>query len=150
MSEKVVKTFQGMMTRQLLTMSASQNLKSSQVWWHLSFICINLNPLSANPTKWSNTCSLFPMNCLSVFDQFVGLVLKGLKHDLYLNKVLALYISPIFSAILFSVNFECTFHNRLSSNKKPINQIDDCPFISFLLVERFGNTTGESCLLVAL
>ena len=40
-----------------------------------------LCPLSTNPTKWSNTlkqfvCSL-PMNCLSVFDNFVGLALKG-------------------------------------------------------------------------
>ena len=41
-----------------------------------------LNPLSANPTKWSNTLKQFvgnlPTNCLSVFDHFVGLALKGL------------------------------------------------------------------------
>ena len=40
------------------------------------------NPLSANPTKWSNTLKQFvgklPTNCLSVFDHFVGLALKGL------------------------------------------------------------------------
>ena len=34
------------------------------------------NPLSANPTKWSNThkqfACKFPTNCLSVFDLFVG------------------------------------------------------------------------------
>ena len=42
-----------------------------------------LNPLSANPTKWSNTLKQFvgklPTNCLSVFDHFVGLkfYLKG-------------------------------------------------------------------------
>ena len=38
------------------------------------------NPLSNNPTKWSNTLKRFvdklPTNCLSVFDHFVGLVLK--------------------------------------------------------------------------
>ena len=34
----------------------------------------SINPLSANPTKWSNTL------CLSVFDHFVGLALKGLTH----------------------------------------------------------------------
>ena len=43
-----------------------------------------LNPLSANPTKWSNTLKQLvgnlPTNCLSVFDHFVGLALKGLKH----------------------------------------------------------------------
>ena len=33
-----------------------------------------LNPLSANITKWSNT-----LNCLSMFDHFVGLALKGLN-----------------------------------------------------------------------
>ena len=42
-----------------------------------------INPLSANFTKWSNTLKQFacklPTNCLSVFDHFVGLALKGLK-----------------------------------------------------------------------
>ena len=36
-----------------------------------------------NPTKWTNTLKQFvgklPTNCLSVFDHFVGLALKGLK-----------------------------------------------------------------------
>ena len=32
----------------------------------------NFNPLSTNPTN-------LPTNCLSVFDHFVGLALKGLK-----------------------------------------------------------------------
>ena len=45
---------------------------------------IVINPLSANPTKWSNTLKQFvgnlPMNCLSVFDHFVILSLKGLKR----------------------------------------------------------------------
>ena len=40
-----------------------------------------VNPLSANPTEWSNTLKtirrLLPTNCLSVFDHFVGLALKG-------------------------------------------------------------------------
>ena len=42
-------------------------------------------PLSANPTKWSNTLKQFagklPTNCLSVFDHFVGLTLKGLSNS---------------------------------------------------------------------
>ena len=46
--------------------------------WHQSAI----NSLSANFTKWSNTLKQFvgnlPTNCLSVFDHFVGLTLKGL------------------------------------------------------------------------
>ena len=43
-----------------------------------------INPLGANPTKWSNTLKQFvsklPTSCLSVFDHFVGLALK--KFDL--------------------------------------------------------------------
>ena len=44
----------------------------------------NVNPLSANLTKWSSTLKQFfgklPTNGLSVFDYFVGLMLKGLKE----------------------------------------------------------------------
>ena len=44
-----------------------------------------LNPLSANPTKCSNILKLFvgnlPTNCLSVFEYFVRLTLKGLKNN---------------------------------------------------------------------
>ena len=43
-----------------------------------------VNSLSANPTKWSNTLKQFignlPKNCLSVFDHFVKLALKGLTQ----------------------------------------------------------------------
>ena len=44
------------------------------------------NPLSANPTKWSNTLKQFVgnlPNCLSVFDHFMGLALKGLIFEQY-------------------------------------------------------------------
>ena len=43
--------------------------------------CFFRNPLSPNFTKWSNTLKQFVgklwTNCLSVFDHFVGLALKG-------------------------------------------------------------------------
>ena len=43
------------------------------------------NPLSANPVKWSNTLKQFvgnlPTNCLSMFDHFMNLALKGLKSQ---------------------------------------------------------------------
>ena len=46
-----------------------------------------LNPLSTNPTKWSNTLKQFvgnlPTNCLSVFDHFEKLTLKGLSGHMY-------------------------------------------------------------------
>ena len=46
-------------------------------YWQIRF-CIN--SLSANPTKWSNALKqLVGNNCLSVFDQFVKLALKGLN-----------------------------------------------------------------------
>ena len=42
----------------------------------------DLNPLSANPTKWRNTLKQFvgklTTNCLSVFGHFAKLALKGL------------------------------------------------------------------------
>ena len=49
-----------------------------------------INPFSANFTKWSNTLKQFvnlPTNCLSVFDHFVGLVLKGLASKKLLCSV---------------------------------------------------------------
>ena len=45
------------------------------------------NPLNANPEKWSNTLKQivgnFPTICLSVFDHFMNLALKGLNVDCY-------------------------------------------------------------------
>ena len=42
---------------------------------------IMINPFRANFKKWSDTFKQFvgnlPTNCLSVFDNFVGLALKG-------------------------------------------------------------------------
>ena len=56
-------------------------------WLYLNKLCVSalfINPLSANPTTWSNTLKQFvgklPTSCLSVFDHFVRLALKGLKH----------------------------------------------------------------------
>ena len=50
------------------------------ILYALSYL-YTFNPLSANFIKWSNTLKQFvgklPTNCLSVFDYFVGLALKG-------------------------------------------------------------------------
>ena len=44
-----------------------------------------VNPLRANPTKWSDTLKLFVDCCRRVawvcVDYFVGFALKGLKHN---------------------------------------------------------------------
>ena len=57
------------------------------------------NPLSANPTKWPNTLKHFvgklPTNCLSVFEHFVKLALKGLKAYTELITVLD-YLKNVF------------------------------------------------------
>ena len=46
-----------------------------------------VNPLNANPTKWSNTLKQFvgnlPTNCLSRFDHYLGLALKGFRYIFY-------------------------------------------------------------------
>ena len=58
---------------QPLTIFAKRHLKCSK-----GFLIRLLNPLSANPGKWSNTCSL------SVIDHFVGLV-QRLRSETYLS-----------------------------------------------------------------
>ena len=68
-------------------------LKSIQNLWGVVLqaekATLQFNPLSANFTKWSNTLKQFvgklPTNCLSVFDHFVGLALKGLRKRPILN-----------------------------------------------------------------
>ena len=61
---------------------------------------LNLNPFGANFTKSSNTLRQLvgnlPTNCLSVFDHFVGLVLKRLI-TLAVNSVFMFFYSEVFS-----------------------------------------------------
>ena len=51
---------------------------------NMSFFLNISYPLSSNPIKWSNTLKQFvaklPTNCLSLFDHFVELTLKGLSY----------------------------------------------------------------------
>ena len=77
----------------LLNKSLMENLifcAVSLAFWSLGIaakfyflILSKFNPLSVNPTKWSNTLKQFvgilPTNCLSVFDYFVGLALKRIS-----------------------------------------------------------------------
>ena len=65
---------------------------------------VAFNPLSSNPTKWSNTLKQFvgirrqqPMDCLSVLDHLVGLAIKGLAINSQP------FISPLALAILANV-----------------------------------------------
>ena len=73
-------------------------------WYFYNFQILNcvsfaliLNPLMANITKWSNTLKQFvgklATNCLSVFDHFVGLALKGLNNVTSMLKLWHMTIS---------------------------------------------------------
>ena len=75
-----------------------QKLNAAKVSFHRQYrIMVSFNPLSSKFIKWSNTLKQFvsklPANCLSVFDHFVGLALKGLNF---------VFIFPSF--------FPCLFH----------------------------------------
>ena len=62
--------------------STSSYLLRTAIFWNTSLSIRFFNTLSANITKLSNTLKQFgklPTNCLSVFDHFVGLALKGLR-----------------------------------------------------------------------
>ena len=60
------------------------------IWWKYAMgffprsLIQELNPLNANPEKWSNTFKQIvgnlPTICLSVFDHFMNLALKGLRN----------------------------------------------------------------------
>ena len=74
--------------QQLLLRCSETGGKTLQIYNRLKRIAIFepkflFNPLSANPTKWSNTLKQFVgilrTSCLSVFDHFVKLALKGLR-----------------------------------------------------------------------
>ena len=61
----------------------------SYIKWHVNQYCFAINPLSANPTKWSKTLKQvvgkLPTNYLSVFDHFVTLAPKGLRTSTILS-----------------------------------------------------------------
>ena len=65
----------------------------------LPSIFLIFNPLSANLTKWSNTLKQFvgklPTNCLSVFDHFVGLALKGLSSLFFQNTSRGIFLKNL-------------------------------------------------------
>ena len=99
---------------------------------------VGINPLSSNFTKWSNTLKQFvnklPTNCVSVFDRFVGLALKGLisilGFVLVFTAVLRLLFS-IFSFFTFPLWFLFVLQNfsieiKISSFRQPICSWEIC------------------------
>ena len=130
-------------------------------FWHSVSSTDNLNPLSTNPTKWSNTLKQFvgklPKNYLSVFDHFVGLALKGLKRRLrytFCTVQFAKIFKNIFTQNFFGRRFlnmlvrkikpacfQKNFVNmqEVNSRKTPQNSFSNS---SFLLLERFPSKTA--------
>ena len=81
--------------RKIPKVSCLSNNKKSRTWsgemplglqLYLKKIEFSINPLSAYFKKLPSTLKQFvgnlPTNCLSVFDHFVGLALKGLRNSL--------------------------------------------------------------------
>ena len=80
-----------------------------------------LNPLSANPTKWSNTLKQFEFeltNCLNVFDCFARFT-KGLKN---VTRAILLPIFVLLQMILRRTSklFRDTFHSYLLKFSWPL------------------------------
>ena len=77
----------------------------------VSIKSFNVNSLSASFTKWSNTLKQFvgklPTNCLSVFDNFLGLALKKL--------IIVMLLSLACPIVLLKYDFNC----RLILNNLP-------------------------------
>ena len=100
--------------------------KPKQKWRNGPIQSKTLNPLSANPTKWSNTLKQFVGNLPTnwVFDHFVKLALKGLinasiKLNLKCfsfknNKGFSVFVNPshvrVYSFSTFSVSFLVSFY----------------------------------------
>ena len=93
-----------------------------------------INPLSANPTKLSNTLKQFvgsfPTNCLSVFDHFIKLAFKGLNLRLrnttiYIFRAFfgfsnfkpppALFRSPFYSTLNFEKPLHTNQYSKINS-----------------------------------
>ena len=86
---------------------------------------IAINPLSANPTKWSNTLKQFvgklPTNCLIVLNHFVKLAFKGLKiiqrmitNQLLITsfQIMSQMMRKLLKKIFFSDKWKSTFTVR--------------------------------------
>ena len=72
---------------------------------------MTFNPLSVSLTKWSNTLKQFvgnlSMNCLSVFDHFVKLALKGLMPIIFKVKLRTVRQSRLSDSGIIPLDPEC-------------------------------------------
>ena len=103
--------------------------------WCVRINIQDLNPLSANFTKWSNTLKQFvgnlPTTCLSVFGHFVGLALKGLRStsDWPLTKLIPLtepnYRKNELQQIFSEIKFQFKKKKKMRQNKINFNSVNE-------------------------
>ena len=108
----------------------------------LHYKLYRFNPLSANPAKWSNE---LPTNCLSVFDYFVGLALKGLKFELqdhadYETMILITYNKSTDSTANYSRN-QLLSKSRLGHHQIMGSQNFDRTKLTIKIPERYQNAS---------
>ena len=88
---------------------------TTEAVFHVTCVGQAINPLSANPEKWSNTLkqivSNLPTICLSVFDHFMNLAFKGLiaLKKIFLDIYLSKYVL-VLERQLFLFHLKYTFH----------------------------------------
>ena len=84
-----------------------------------------VNPLSANPTKWSNTLTQFvgnlPINCLSVFVHFTKLALKGLKTNFEYESFKVYQLTGLSENFKIKLYYLYYFQERLSLRYNILN-----------------------------
>ena len=75
-------------------------------------VLISFNPFSASITKWSDILKQFVdklvRNCFSVFNHFVGLVLKALSEVSCLRRCLSILISELHLGVLVLYVIYCS------------------------------------------
>ena len=94
----------------------------------------SLNPLNANPEIWSNTLKQIvgklPTICLSVFDHFMNLALKGLN---FLAKIYRCYFHNAICCVTFLQVFSEMLTIKIYFIEKIVNNII---FVNIILVCR--------------
>ena len=97
-----------------------------------------------------NNCSYYVLVLTNVFIDclfFVHSLCISLQQ-ISLNRVFALYVSYIILATLSSINFKCSFHDKVSSNRMPSNS--NMSFFTWLFLKYFGIVSCKSSDLLVL
>ena len=112
------------------------------------------NPLSASPTKWSNTLKQFvgnlATNCLSVFDHFVILALKGLRSAIELPRKIPIWGQQKMPSLEFNGQHKGWYCRMLTWNSKSVYVVRCAIWYHWYNLKNVKNTNGGVLLLVKL